>query len=237
VAQPLDTTIPIHDPRVRWKAFQIPLSSPDTSGRWGHEWPGSRLTGDDMRRLAVLGTVAMPVTREPALITHPAVAPADDHGSLAAETAHDGPTSLSIPPHPVAKRTAAPAPREGITDDRIQELQERMQRLQETMDVLIGSIDEFREDLVHTLRNLPDQIPPPVHIHSLPPDPTAPDFGERINGIPVEVMARLREEAASGEGAPAVATAAEGDPSPAHLVDPMAGNGNRAKTRQGKRLG
>jgi hypothetical protein len=95
----------------------------------------------------------------------------------------------------MAKRTAAAAAREGITDERIQDLEERMQRLQETMDVLTGSIDEFREDLVHTLRNLPDQLPPPVHIHSLPRDPTALDFGERINVIPQEVMARLRDSA------------------------------------------
>lgn len=320
LAKPLGTTNPINDPRVRLKAFQITFSSPDTSGRWGHEWPGSRLTGDDMRRLAVLGnyaklptnellhiavgvlyehtralmqrlldrheqtgrpfsellddvgvfqvapsrtagigsdggrdpaeaqhpqadvralpnaghpTVAMPVTREPAIVTHLAMAPADDYGSLAAETAHDSSTSHSIPPHPMAKRTVAPAPRESSTDDRVQELEERMQRLQETMEVLIGSIDEFRDDLVHTLRNLPDQLPPPVHIHSLPLDPTAPDFGERINVIPQEVMARLREEAARGGGTPAVATAAEGDPPPAPLVDGMAGNGNRPQTRQG----
>ena len=64
LAKPLDTTIPIHDPRVRLKAFQIPLSSPDTSGRSGHEWPGSRLTGDDMRRLAVLGNYAKLPTNE-----------------------------------------------------------------------------------------------------------------------------------------------------------------------------
>ena len=51
LAKPLDTTIPITDPRVRLKGFGIPLSYPDTSGRWGHEWPGGRLTGDDMRRL------------------------------------------------------------------------------------------------------------------------------------------------------------------------------------------
>lgn len=321
LAKPLDTTIPIHDPRVRLKAFQIPLSSPDTSGRWGHEWPGSRLTGDDMRRLAVLGnyaklptnellhiavgvlyehtralmlrlldrheqtgrpfaellddvavlqvaagrvaaavggngdahradaqhqqadaralpnaghpTVAMPVMREPVIISDPDGAQTDDHGSLAAETGHDGRTSLSIPPHTMAKRTAAPVPREGITDERIQDLEERMQRLQETMDVLIGSIDEFREDLVHTIRNLPDQLPPPVHIHSLPLDPTAPDFGERINGIPLEVMARLRKEAARGRGEPAVGTAAEADPPPASAVDGASGNGHRSQSRQG----
>jgi hypothetical protein len=133
----------------------------------------------------------------------------------------------------MAKRTAAPAPREGITDDRIQDMEERMQRLQETMEVLIGSIDEFRDDLVHTLRNLPDQLPPPVHIHSLPLDPTASDFGERINGIPLEVMARLREEAVRAKGEPAVATAAEGDPPLATTVDGAAGNGHRSQSKQG----
>ena len=112
-----------------------------------------------------------------------------------------------------------------------------MQRLQETMEVLIGSIDEFRDDFVHTLRNLPDQLPPPAHIHSLPLDPTAADFGERINVIPQEVMARLREEATRGGGTPAVVTAAEGDPPPAPLVDGMAANGNRPQTRQGKLFG
>lgn len=64
LAKPLDTTIPITDPRVRLKGFGIPFSSPDTSGRWGHEWPGSRLTGDDMRRLAVLGNYARLPTNE-----------------------------------------------------------------------------------------------------------------------------------------------------------------------------
>ena len=73
-----------------------------------------------------------------------------------------------------------------------------MQRLQETMEVLIGSIDEFRDDLVHTLRNLPDQLPPPVHIHSLPLDPTASDFGERINVIPQEVPRRECQEPFAG---------------------------------------
>ena len=54
----------------------------------------------DARALPNAGhtTVVMPVTREPANITHPAVSPADDHGSLAAETAHDGRTWLSIFP-------------------------------------------------------------------------------------------------------------------------------------------
>jgi hypothetical protein len=64
LAKPLDTTIPITDPRVRLKGFGIPFSSPDDSGRWGYEWPRSRLTGDDMRRLAVLGNYAKLPTNE-----------------------------------------------------------------------------------------------------------------------------------------------------------------------------
>ncbi len=46
-------------------------------------------------------------------------------------------------------------------------MEERIERPQETMSLLIGSIDEFRDELVHTLRNLLDPLPPPVHIQQL----------------------------------------------------------------------
>jgi len=320
LAKPLKTTVPITDPRVRLKGFGIPLSSPDTSGRWGHEWPGSRLTGDDMRRLAVLGnyaklptneilhvavgvlyehtralmlrlldlheqsgkpfaelldelavsepdanqagridgnghppnaegqypqanagalsntgppSVAIPVTREPAPMAAPEHAPANDRGSLACEAAQDASTSISISPNPMAKRNATTGPCEGITDERVRELEDRMQRLQETMDTLIGAIDEFRDDLVHTLRNLPDRIPPPLHIHSLPLDPTDPEFGERVNCVPLDVMARLRDEAVRGrEGGPAVAAAAEGEPAPAPMLNETPPDAQRPTARQ-----
>jgi hypothetical protein len=182
--------------------------------------------------------VAMPATREPPMIVGSEEPFANHPDSLAAEATADGSLSVSLPPHPMSKRTAAAAPREGITDDRIQELEERMQRLQETMDVLIGAIDELRVDLVHTLRNLPDRLPPPLHIHSLPLDPTDPDFGERVNAIPQEVMARLREEAVRARrGESALAAAAEGDPAPPTVVDETPANDHRRSAQQGRLFG
>lgn len=132
----------------------------------------------------------------------------------------------------MAKRTTEAKTHEPITDERIQDLEYRMQRLQETMEVLIGSIDEFREDLVHTFRNLPDQLPPPIHIHSLPVDPLASDFGDRINAIPPEIMDRLRREAAGGRGEQTVAAAAEGDPSPDPILNETPPDNQRPTARQ-----
>ena len=41
-----------------------PFSSPDESGPAGHEWPASRLTADDMRRLRVLSNLTgLPVNQ------------------------------------------------------------------------------------------------------------------------------------------------------------------------------
>lgn len=144
----------------------------------------------------------------------------------------------------MSKRTTATAPHEDIaheamTDERIEELEAQIQRLQETMDVLIESIDGFRDELVHTLRNLPDQLPPPLQIHSLPLDPTDSDFGERVNAIPQDVMARLREEAGrASTGGAAVATAAEGKPSAAPDAHERTGGSEpRRFARQGKLFG
>lgn len=141
--------------------------------------------------------------------------------------------ALSFPPHLMAKRAAATGAGETITDDRVRELEERMQRLQDTMDTLIGAIDEFRDDVVHTLRNLPDRMPPPLHIHSLPLDPTDADFAERVNCVPPEVMARLRDEVVRGrDGVSAPAAAAEGDPSPAAVIEETSASVHRPGARQ-----
>jgi len=64
--------------------------------------------------------------------------------------------------------------------------------LREEVRVLRESIDEFREAFEHAVRNLPEQLPPPLRVWSMPADPTAPDFGERINAVPPEQMAALR---------------------------------------------
>ena len=152
-------------------------------------------------------------------------APESAGPSVAAPDVTDG-IAPSFPPHPMSKRTATTAPAEGLSEDRVRELEERMRVLQETMDTLIGAIDEFRDDVVHTLRNLPDRLPPPLHIHSLPLDAMDTDFGERVNAIPPDVMARLRDEAVDGPTAESTpAAAAEGDPLPADVIEEPGGNG------------
>jgi hypothetical protein len=178
-------------------------------------------------------SVPLPTAPESAAIADAEIGPADHGVPLAAQTDVADCIAPSFPPHFMARRTAATGPGEDITVDRVLALEERMQRLQDTMDTLIGAIDEFRDDVVHTLRNLPDRIPPPLHIHSLPLDPTDPDFAERVNGVPLDVMARLRDEAVRGRaGEPAPAAAAEGDPPPAPMVDETPSDRRRPVARQ-----
>jgi hypothetical protein len=105
------------------------------------------------------------------------------------------------------------------TADDMRSLEEEMVRLREEMHVLRESLDELREEFVHALRNQPEQLPPPLRVHSLPLDPTAEDFGERINAVPADVMARLRAEAAAGGGVSSFAAAAEGRPNAPSLLD------------------
>jgi hypothetical protein len=96
----------------------------------------------------------------------------------------------------------------GELREQMQELTREVHALREEVQVLRMSIDEFRDDLVHVLRNPPEHIPPPIRIHSLPLDPTAADFGDRINAVPPEQMEALRAEAvrsAEPKGRPAPA--------------------------------
>lgn len=180
-------------------------------------------------------SVELPVAPGSAAIADLHIDPADCDEPQAAETDVAHGIAPSFPPSPMSKRTATTAPAEGLSEDRVRELEERMRLLQETMDTLIGAIDEFRDDVVHTLRNLPDRLPPPLHIHSLPLDPTDADFGERVNGIPPDVMARLRDEAVSGRTAdPTPAAAAEGDPSPAPMLDEVPPDPQRHFARQSR---
>ena len=89
--------------------------------------------------------------------------------------------------------TPRKSPASGSTtpDDPFVLLTEEVRLLRDEVRVLRESIDEFREAYEHTVRNLPDQLPPPLRIWSLPADPTAPDFGDRINAIPPEQMEAL----------------------------------------------
>lgn len=135
----------------------------------------------------------------------------------------------------MSKRIAAKAPAEGLSEDRLGQLEEHMRLLQETMDTLIAAIDEFHDEMIHALRNLPDRLPPPLHIHSLPLDPTDAEFADRVNAVPPEVLARLRDEAVAGRPAESPpAAAAEGSPSPADVIEEPPGNGRPRDARQAR---
>ncbi len=75
--------------------------------------------------------------------------------------------------------------------DACQELGDQVQQLREEIHVLWQAIDEFRDCLEHALRNS-SSPPAPLHVWSLPLDPTADDFGQRVNGVPVEQVDVLR---------------------------------------------
>ncbi len=276
---------PVDESRKTLAGFAIPFSSPDDSGRWNYRWPGSRLTGDDMRKLNVLSNrIGLPCTElihvavgllfaqtrdlilqllatheqtgrpfqeiaEEALATL-ADAPetSDQPHALAAEV---GPVSQHPPPHrapfhprgggdeavsiefldntpaiaaesplaiapacsnsfPSAPMTRRKSPASAATtpDENSVSLTEDVRALRDEVHVLRQAVDEFREVFEHTVQNLPDQLPPPLRIWSLPADPTAPDFGERINAVSPEQMEVLRAEAVQSAPRPPPATPA-----------------------------
>ena len=48
---------PDEENRAKLRGFWLPMSKPDDSGSMGYQWPGSRLTADDMRRLRIMGNM------------------------------------------------------------------------------------------------------------------------------------------------------------------------------------
>lgn len=94
-------------------------------------------------------------------------------------------------------------------------LSEAIDRLNDEVHTLRIAVDELREELVYELRQLRDGIregtlhpKPPFHLHSLPLDPAAPDFHQRVNAVfpnsltsPsnsfAELVQRLTDEAAT----------------------------------------
>jgi hypothetical protein len=93
------------------------------------------------------------------------------------------------------------------------EQQELLERLVETVERLEGelrfireTLDRIQDDFAWNLNNDPARqdswLPasPPLQITSLPRDPLAPDFGERINKVTQDEQEALRnDEAASVE--------------------------------------
>jgi hypothetical protein len=92
---------------------------------------------------------------------------------------------------------------------------EAVSNLRDEINVLRQAIDELRDDVMWAVRNALAPHEPPFQLTSMPLNPTAPGFGERINAIrpsdlPAEAVPNERKpETAAGE--PEV-TVAEDDP-------------------------
>jgi hypothetical protein len=75
-------------------------------------------------------------------------------------------------------------------ENREAELQDSVDRLTEEVRVLRQSIDEFREDFVHMLRNLPSNLPPPyAHLGTL-----AESFALDVPETEEQMAPALRQE-------------------------------------------
>jgi DNA-directed RNA polymerase subunit RPC12/RpoP len=87
--------------------------------------------------------------------------------------------------------------------------------LSEDIHVLRQAIDDLRDDVMWAVRNALAPSGPPFQLTSMPRDPTARDFGARINGMrPSDLPAETVPEERKGETAPSepVVTVAEDDP-------------------------
>jgi len=77
-----------------------------------------------------------------------------------------------------SRKAAASEPRD--------ELAEVVEALTAEVRVLRNAVDELREEIQYATNNLPDRREPPLphrRIVSMPLDPLAEDFGERINAV------------------------------------------------------
>lgn len=81
-----------------------------------------------------------------------------------------------------------------------------MDELHEEVRVLREAVDELREVVEHLVRNIPPDfwqiLRNRIRITSMARDPTATDFGERINSVPPEVFEEERSELAEQSEAP-----------------------------------
>ena len=87
-------------------------------------------------------------------------------------------------------RPKTPSPRpaaEPSLKETVQQLTEQVKELASQVEVLRNAIDEIREEFEYAIQNdkvgsrVRDEWRPVMHVTSLPKDPLATDFGERIN--------------------------------------------------------
>ena len=153
----------------------LPAAAPK---QWGQRDASPRQTGE------TLGDTArnhVPCVDTPAIVAEPT-------GMSIAETS---PGSSDSNPTPVESRISGPTQSEQPehTSDLIAEIQ----GLRNELRVAWQAIDELREWADHALRNPLEPPSPPLRIWSLASDPTANDFGQRINAVPPEQMEALRQ--------------------------------------------
>lgn len=111
--------------------------------------------------------------------------------------------SRSPAPGPVTK-----SPNTQPLAEEVRELRDAVTRLSDEVAVLRSVLDEVRDELGWVCNNREEfRCPHPVmHITSMPLDPLAPDFGERVNKYSAKDLAEL-----SSTDTPAPPT--RGDPS------------------------
>jgi hypothetical protein len=81
-----------------------------------------------------------------------------------------------------------------VANDAHDTLADEVRQLREEVRVVWEAVDELRESMEHALRNPPEPPPPPFRLTSMAADPTAEDFAERLNAIPLEQIEALRRE-------------------------------------------
>ena len=83
------------------------------------------------------------------------------------------------------------------------ELIECIDSLREQVKVLRNAVDDLREELQYLVRNPGEnrvaETIERLRVTSLPLDPTADDFGQRVNAVPEETVAELRTAAQTAQ--------------------------------------
>lgn len=82
----------------------------------------------------------------------------------------------------MAKQSRTPAP----TPEMIEELSSAVQALTDQVRMLRQAVDEIGDELGWAIRNrvIPKRQPPTIPLVSLPLDPLADDFCQRVNEVP-----------------------------------------------------
>jgi len=93
------------------------------------------------------------------------------------------------------------ADRRDVSGDQVESMTAEVSRLADEVRVLRDAINDLREELQYAVRNN-KPLPPPLHITSMPLDPTTPDFHQRVNAVPTEQIKAMRRSLADESPSP-----------------------------------